>query len=119
HNSHSRGITALNIAFIIKYGFDSPFTAIAATFGILVMFDSMGVRRQSGEHGIIINELIREIHLLTKSITVGDIDEDLQEDIENGAMHSSEFLAHKPIEVFFGILYGILLSTLIYYIFYT
>lgn len=118
-SSHSAGVTALITAFIIQYGFDSPFTAIAATFGILVMFDSMGVRRQSGEHGIIINELIREIHLLTKSITVGDIDEDLQEDIENGAMHSSEFLGHKPIEVFFGILYGILLSTLIYYIFYT
>ena len=83
-SSHSAGVTALITAFIIQYGFDSPFTAIAATFGILVMFDSMGVRRQSGEHGIIINELIREIHLLTKSITVGDIDEDLQEDIENG-----------------------------------
>lgn len=118
-SSHSAGVTALVTAFIIQYGFDSPFTAIAGTFGILVMFDSMGVRRQSGEHGIIINELIREIHLLTKSITIGDLDKELQEEIENGTMQSSEFLGHKPIEVFFGILYGILLSILIYYIFYS
>jgi len=117
-SSHSAGVTALITAIIIQHGFDSPLTAISATFGILVMFDSMGVRRQSGEHGIIINELIREIHLLTKSITVGDLDNDLQEDIENGSMQSSEFLGHKPIEVLFGIAYGIILSVLIYYIFY-
>ena len=35
-SSHSAGVTALVTAFIIQYGFDSPFTAIAGTFGILV-----------------------------------------------------------------------------------
>jgi len=60
-SSHSAGVTALITAILIEYGWGSPFTAISMTFGILVMFDSMGVRRQSGEHGIIINELIRDI----------------------------------------------------------
>src|SRR5699024_7683881 len=117
-SSHSAGVTALITAIIIQHGFDSPLTAISATFGILVMFDSMGVRRQSGEHGIIINELIREIHLLTKSITVGDLDNDLQEDIINSSLQLSDILRNKPIEVLFGIVYGIILSVLIYYIFY-
>lgn len=113
-SSHSAGVTALITALIIEYGWGSPFTAIAVTFGILVMFDSMGVRRQSGEHGIILNELIRELQLLTRSITGA---QDLADDEINN-MQSSEFLGHKPIEVFFGLLYGILIALLINIIFY-
>lgn len=41
-SSHSAGVTALITAIIIEYGWDSPLTAITITFGILVMFDSMG-----------------------------------------------------------------------------
>lgn len=118
-SSHSAGVTALITAIVIQHGFDSPLTAISMTFGILVMFDSMGVRRQSGEHGIILNELINEFQLLTKSITSGETNTDLQEEIENNSsMQSSEFLGHKPIEVIFGLLYGMVLSILIYFIFY-
>lgn len=116
-SSHSAGVTALITAIIIENGFDSHLTAIAVTFGVLVMFDSMGVRRQSGEHGIIINELIRELQILTRSVTQKEVwDED--EHADSATMHSSEFLGHKPIEVLFGILYGIILSVLIYFIFY-
>lgn len=114
-SSHSAGVTALITAIIIEHGWESHLTAIAITFGILVMFDSMGVRRQSGEHGIIINELIRELQLLTRNITGSQ--KDLDEEFDNG-MHSSEFLGHKPIEVFFGLIYGIMLSLIIYYLFY-
>lgn len=48
-SSHSAGVTSLITAIIIDQGWGSPFTAIAMTFGVLVMFDSMGVRRQNGE----------------------------------------------------------------------
>lgn len=116
-SSHSAGVTALITAIIIENGFDSHLTAIAVTFGVLVMFDSMGVRRQSGEHGIIINELIRELQILTKSVTQKEV-WDKDEDADSATMHSSEFLGHKPVEVLFGILYGIILSVLIYFIFY-
>lgn len=115
-SSHSAGVTALITAIIIEHGFDSPLTAIAVTFGVLVMFDSMGVRRQSGEHGIIINELIREFQTLTKSLTQRDAL--IEEDEDHSTLHSSEFLGHKPIEVMFGILYGIFLSVVIYFMFY-
>lgn len=115
-SSHSAGVTALITAIIIEHGFDSPLTAIAVTFGILVMFDSMGVRRQSGEHGIIINELIREFQTFSKSLTQRDAL--IEEDGDHSTMHSSEFLGHKPIEVMFGIVYGIFLSVVIYYLFF-
>lgn len=115
-SSHSAGVTALITAILIEHGWDSPLTAIAMTFGILVMFDSMGVRRQSGEHGIIINELIQEIQLLAKPLTGKD--KKIKEEIENSTMQSTEFLGHKPVEVLFGLVYGIILSLLIYFIFY-
>lgn len=115
-SSHSAGVTALITAIVIENGWDSPFTAIAMTFGILVMFDSMGVRRQSGEHGIIINELIRDIQLLAKPLTGKN--SDIKEEIENNTSQSTVFLGHKPVEVLFGMLYGILLSLLTYFIFY-
>lgn len=119
-SSHSAGVTALITAIIIEHGMNSPLTAISMTFGILVMFDSMGVRRQSGEHGIIINELIRDLQNLSTFLTSKneELPPNFEEDLENEGLHSSEFLGHKPVEVFFGILYGIFLSTIIYFIFY-
>lgn len=115
-SSHSAGVTALITAILVEYGWGSPFTAISMTFGILVMFDSMGVRRQSGEHGIIINELIRDIQMLTKPLTGKNAE--IKEEIENNSMQSTQFLGHKPIEVIFGLVYGIILSLLIYFLFY-
>ncbi len=118
-SSHSAGVTALITAIIIDHGWQSPFTAISITFGILVMFDSMGVRRQSGEHGIIINELISEFQSLTKSLTASETEiEQSQESANNHSMHSTEVLGHKPIEVILGAIYGIILALIIYYIFY-
>lgn len=116
-SSHSAGVTALITAIIVEHGWDSPLAAIALTFGILVMFDSMGVRRQSGEHGIIINQLIAEIQLLTRSATALEKETDDTRSNEH-SMHSTEFLGHKPIEVVLGLIYGILLALIIYYLFY-
>lgn len=116
-SSHSSGVTALITAIIIQHGWRSPFTAIAMTFGTLVMFDSMGVRRQSGEHGIIINELIEDIQLLGKSLK-GASAEMVKEELDNNHMHQNVFLGHKPVEVLLGSLYGMVLSILTYYIFY-
>lgn len=109
-SSHSAGVTALITAIIIEEGWQSHLTAISMTFGILVMFDSMGVRRQSGEHGIIINELISEIQALTRPVK-----DDYK---ENTSMQSTEFLGHKPVEVVLGLIYGILLTLIIHFIFY-
>lgn len=115
-SSHSAGVTSLITAILIEQGWGSPLTAIAITFGILVMFDSMGVRRQSGEHGIIINEMIQDIQLLGK--TFRGADKSLQEELE----HNKDLnirLGHKPIEVLFGAAYGIVISLVTYGLFYS
>lgn len=82
------------------------------------MFDSMGVRRQSGEHGIIINQLIAELQSLTRQPRDSQKEKIKKAKESNYSMHSSELLGHKPIEVILGSIYGILLSVIIYYIFY-
>lgn len=120
-SSHSAGVTGLITAIVIEYGWTSPLTAISLTFGILVMFDSMGVRRQSGEHGIIINELIGDLQLLSKYLSKSasaEMQEEINEELQNDHLHTREFLGHKPIEVLCGMLYGILISVAIYYLFY-
>lgn len=110
-SSHSAGVTALITGLLIEYGIESPYVAIAITFGMIVMFDSMGVRRQSGEHGILINELLADFEDLRKTFTHYTRD-------EINAMHeeerqSREHLGHKPIEVFFGIISGIIITLVV------
>ncbi|EXJ22919.1 hypothetical protein ADIAL_1542 [Alkalibacterium sp. AK22] len=109
-SSHSAGVTALITSLIAEYGIQSPYVAIASTFGVIVMFDSMGVRRQSGEHGILINELLADFEELRKTFT-----HYTQEDIKKmeEERQSREYLGHKPIEVFFGILSGIIIALVI------
>lgn len=117
-SSHSAGVTGLITAIVIDQGWGAPATAIAITFGVLVMFDSMGVRRQSGEHGIIINELIQDIQLLGKTFRGGDAA--LQEELEHeNELHANVFLGHKPIEVLFGAVFGIIISLVTYGLFYS
>lgn len=115
-SSHSAGVTALIAGLIFEYGWQSPYVAIAVTFGVIVMFDSMGVRRQSGEHGILINELIADFELLRKNLVSMTQEEILE--LEEEERHSREYLGHKPIEVFFGILTGIIIASLLRRFFY-
>ncbi|MDN6294309.1 MAG: divergent PAP2 family protein [Alkalibacterium sp.] len=110
-SSHSAGVTALITSLFIEYGINSPFVAIAFTFGIIVIFDSMGVRRQSGEHGIIINGLIRDFDDLKKAFSKYHHEEVLKDDDEE--LRSRGFLGHKPIEVFFGIISGIIIALVV------
>ncbi|WP_028274263.1 divergent PAP2 family protein [Atopococcus tabaci] len=107
-SSHSAGVAALITALTVDYGANSPLVAIAATFGVIVIFDSMGVRRQSGEHGIIINELIADLDILRKQVFHLSKREEVY--TREHERHSREYLGHKPIEVFFGILTGIAIA---------
>ena len=115
-SSHSAGVTGLVTAIIIEQGWHSPLTAIAMTFGVIVIFDSMGVRRQSGEHSILINKLVEDFKSLRKSFI--NLSYEGVKEIPIIERKSREMLGHKPIEVFFGIISGIIIALSIYYLFY-
>lgn len=111
-SSHSAGVTALVTSLLLEYGVQSPLVAIASTFGVIVIFDSMGVRRQSGEHGILINELLSDFQNLRKTFT--HYTKDDIHAMEEDERQSREYLGHKPIEVFFGIISGIVITLIIH-----
>jgi len=74
-SSHSAAVTSLITALGLEYGFASPLVAIATTFGVIVMFDAMAVRRQSGEQGILLSQLFEE-QLRDESTKLSEIEID-------------------------------------------
>ena len=115
-SSHSAAVSSLITALIIEYGFASPLVAIATTFGLIVMFDAMAVRRQSGEQGILLQKLyeeqVREESSALKHVEIESEDDpiNLFDTEENKKLIIKKYLGHKPIEVFAGVLTGIAMA---------
>src|SRR5699024_8051042 len=100
-------------ALILEYGYTSGYVAIDTNFGVIVMFDSMGVRRQSGEQGIVLVDMLKELRNLSKHQVKSnnDSEEDYHPtNIEERKMILKKYLGHKPVEVFVGILTGIFVA---------
>ena len=60
-SSHSAAVSALAVSIGIHYGWDSPFFAIAAISGGIVMYDATGIRRAAGMQAQMINDLVEEL----------------------------------------------------------
>jgi len=87
-SSHSSLVTSLNTLIALNYGFDSIYFAISFIFGIIVLYDAMGIRYEAGKQAEAIN-------LITKKINIKNI----------AAL--KEKVGHKPIEFLVGIITGI------------
>jgi len=76
------------------------------------MFDSMGVRRQSGEQGIVLVDMLKELRRISvkHSHTSAGPHEEASGPINDKKMILKKYLGHKPIEVFVGLLTGILVA---------
>ena len=112
-SSHSAAVSSLITALVYQYGFASPYVAIATTFGVIVMFDAMGVRRQSGDQGILLKYLHeQERDLGIKPIDIPIEEEDDEPEIldQHQRLVINKYLGHKPIEVFAGVITGILVA---------
>ncbi|MGI8315695.1 divergent PAP2 family protein [Halobacillus mangrovi] len=112
-SSHSAAVTALATGVGIERGFDSPIFAVACVFTIIVMFDSTGVRRQTGEQAIMLNILLKDFNRFVSEARDWGNKEEYQKKEE-----LKELLGHQPIEVFFGGLTGILLTFLLHTLIY-
>ncbi|WP_028783573.1 divergent PAP2 family protein [Thalassobacillus devorans] len=109
-SSHSAAVTALATAVGLQEGFDSSMFGIATVFSIIVMFDSTGVRRQTGEQAIVLNLLMSDFQRFVDEAKIWNKKQEFEKREE-----LRELLGHQPIEVFFGGLTGILLSIILYY----
>ena len=94
-SSHSATVCATATCCAYVEGFHSTSFAIACVFAFVVMYDAMGVRRAVGEQAKVLNEIIF------------DIANNKPFAFENGL---KEIMGHTPLQVFFGMLLGILVG---------
>ncbi|WNF36341.1 divergent PAP2 family protein [Bacillaceae bacterium IKA-2] len=110
-SSHSAAVTALSTAFALTEGLESPYFAISAIFGVIVMFDASGVRRHAGEQATVLNRLVADFNKLLTEVKSWPEKKEQEKRKE-----LKELLGHQPIEVFFGGLTGILLTFLLHFL---
>lgn len=106
-SSHSSFVSTLTVLIGLKYGFKSDLFAIVLIFSLIVTYDASGVRRAVGEQANVLNRLIN--HLNIKNIERDP--EILKEDLK-------ELIGHTPIEVFAGVLLGVMVALSSHYLFF-
>ena len=97
-SSHTSFSTSLTTMLGLNLGFDSPIFAVALVFTLIVSYDAMGLRMESGKQAEAINKLFDET-FKNKDIT-----------------KLKEKLGHKPEEVLAGITLGIISALFFTYI---
>lgn len=110
-SSHSAAVTALSTGIALETGLNSSIFAVSTVFAIITMFDATGVRRQAGEHAVVLNKLVADFNRFLEEAKVWQKKHEHEKRKE-----LKELLGHKPIEVFFGGLTGILLTLVLHYI---
>ena len=60
-SSHTAAVAALATSIGLTEGWASPYFALAAVFGSIVMYDATGIRRAAGMQAELINELVEEL----------------------------------------------------------
>ncbi|MGD8749677.1 MAG: divergent PAP2 family protein [Balneolaceae bacterium] len=99
-SSHSSLLTSATVAIGLYHGFDNPLFALGVAITMVVTYDAAGVRRQAGVHAQRINMLFNEFlrgHMFD------------QKDLR-------EVLGHTPLEVTGGVLFGIVVATVMWLI---
>ena len=100
-SSHSATVCALATAAGMEYGGGSFQFAIAAIFAIVVMYDAIGVRRETGIQAKVLNEMMEMFDKMGKEMSV---EEKLK-----------EFVGHTPLQVLIGALLGVAIAVAVYF----
>jgi acid phosphatase family membrane protein YuiD len=97
-SSHSATVSALALGVGKYYGWDSPIFAVAAIFGMVVMYDAAGVRRAAGKQAEVINQLVEGLYHQMSNLS--------QERLK-------ELIGHTPFEVVAGAIVGIVVGMIV------
>jgi uncharacterized protein len=89
--------------FPLKYGITDIFV-VALVFSIVVMYDASGVRRQAGRQAQILNQIVEYFSKRNIPVILKDREIALK-----------ELLGHTPVEVFGGLVLGILIAYIQYF----
>lgn len=99
-SGHSATVTSLAIFSALNFGTNSFEFAATAILAIIVCHDATGVRLETGKQAVLINELVKAFEVFSTN--------------ELPEVKLKEFVGHTPIQVFAGVLIGILNAILMY-----
>lgn len=99
-SSHSATVCAMVVATGRYCGVNSAVFAVAAVLSIIVMYDAMGVRYETGEQAKLLNRMFAEWM---------DQESEALPFLKNGKK-LKEMVGHTPIEVLTGAVLGILIG---------
>ena len=95
-SSHSSTVCALTTASAYRYGLGSAEFAISFVLAAVVMYDAMGVRRETGKQAKLLNLIMEQ--------------DFFKFDNELFQKRLKEFVGHSPLQVAAGAVLGILLA---------
>ena len=98
-SSHSATVCALATATGMECGAGSPEFAITIMLAIIVMYDAIGVRRETGKQGRVLNEMLEIFTNMGKEISPGK--------------RLKEFVGHTPLQVLMGAILGIIIAVIL------
>lgn len=103
-SSHTAAVVALTFAVGFQEGFGSAVFAVSAVFSLVVMSDAIGVRRETGRQGSVLNWMLD---------TVRDWLEEMQKKPEElNVQDLKERVGHSPLEVLAGFIWGLVFALL-------
>jgi uncharacterized protein len=94
-STHCALVSCLFAILLFQEGIGS-LTTIAFVLFVIVVTDSMGVRRTAGEEALIVNKIIKIEHLKINNTHYA--------------------LGHKPVEVFFGVCIGFFVAISVWFL---
>ncbi|MDE5910480.1 MAG: divergent PAP2 family protein [Lachnospiraceae bacterium] len=98
-SSHSATVCALATATGMQYGGGGFEFAVTVMLAIIVMYDAMGVRRETGKQGQVLNEMMEVFMNMGKQISA--------------EAKLKEFVGHTPLQVLMGAILGIVIAVII------
>jgi hypothetical protein len=106
-SSHSATVCGLATVALLTYGAGSFEFAFSTVFAIIVMYDAMNVRLETGRQGTFLNLLIRNEDIKAK------LDEVSKDKWPETIF--KEYVGHTPLQVIVGIVIGILVGWLVFH----
>jgi acid phosphatase family membrane protein YuiD len=106
-SAHSAMVCALTVSTARFYGCASPIFALTLIFAFVVVYDAMGVRRETGRHAKLLNRYLNEIEQ-----EKADVDGDGVADRKIDTIDLKELIGHTPLEVLGGVILGVLVGML-------
>ena len=101
-SGHSAIVVSLATIIGLTEGWESSLFALAFVFAIIVIRDALGIRKYLGEHGRILNKLVKDLK-----------DDEM---LDSKYPHLLEKIGHTPAQIIVGSLIGFIVSIVGYII---